>query len=134
MIGSRSREGETAILVGREAELARLEEQLDSVESGPFACILEGMPGIGKSSLWRESVESARRRGYEILETAPSEPDGVVAFSGLGDLFERIPDVVFNALPEVQAQALRAALYLSELPQSAGDLEAVSSRDPSRSA
>ena len=125
MTGSKSREGETTTLVGREAEQARLEGLLDSIEAGPVASLIEGMAGIGKSSLWRESVESARRRGYEVLETAPSEPDAVISFSGLGDLFERIPDRVFDSLPEVQAQALRAALYLSEVTGNAQDLEAV---------
>ena len=80
--------------------------------------VLEGMAGIGKSSLWRESVESARRRGYEVLETAPSEPDAVLAFSGLGDLFERDSGSASSIRsPRVQAQALRAALYLTEVPE-----------------
>jgi DNA-binding CsgD family transcriptional regulator/tetratricopeptide (TPR) repeat protein len=113
------------MLVGREAESTRLEKLLDAVKSGPVACVLEGTPGIGKTTLWRESVEAARRRGYEVLETAPSEPDAVVAFSGLGDLLERIPDRILDALPEVQAHALKAALYLSELPEGSRDLEAL---------
>jgi DNA-binding NarL/FixJ family response regulator len=125
MTGSKSREGETTTVFGRETEQARLEALLDSLASGPVASLLEGMPGIGKSTLWRESVESARRRGYEVLETAPSEPDVVISFSGLGDLFERIPDRVFDSIPAVQAQALRAALYLTELTEGSQDLEAV---------
>ena len=125
MIGSRPREGDIPTLVGREAESARLEELLDAGKSGPVACILEGMPGVGKSSLWRECVDSARRRGYEVLETAPLEPDAVVAFSGLGDLLERIPDEALVALPAMQAQALRAALFLGEPPESSRDLEAL---------
>ncbi len=113
------------MLVGRDAERARLDEMLDGIESGPAACILEGMPGIGKSVLWRESVESARRRGYEVLESAPSEPDAAAAFSGLGDLFEHLPDELFDALPEMQAHALKASLYLSELPESSTEVDAV---------
>lgn len=115
----------TEMLVGREAERARLEELLDTVGSGPVACTLEGGAGIGKSVLWRESIESARRRGYKVLESAPSEPDTGAAFSGLGDLFEDLPDELFDALPEVQAGALKAALYLSELPESSSDVDAV---------
>jgi DNA-binding NarL/FixJ family response regulator len=115
----------TAVLFGREAERARLEELLDAVESGPVACVLEGSPGIGKTTLWRESVESARRRGYRVLETTPSEPEAVLAFSGLGDLFDGIPETVLGAVPEVQAQALRAALFLGELPDGSRDVEAL---------
>ena len=114
-----------AILVGREGERASLEELLDSVEYGPVGCVLEGPPGIGKTTLWRESVEGARRRGYEVLETAPSEPDAMFAFSGLVDLFERIPDGFLDSLPDLQADALRAALLVGELPESVLDLQAL---------
>jgi DNA-binding CsgD family transcriptional regulator len=125
VIGSRSNEGNTTMLVGREAEQARLNDLLESVRAGPVVCLLEGMSGIGKSALWRESLESARERGYEVLESAPSEPDAVISFAGLGDLFERIPERVFDSLPEVQARALKAALYLSELTDGSQDLEVV---------
>ena len=60
------------MLFGRDSERVHLEELLDAVASGPVACILEGAAGIGKSTLWRESADSARRRGYEVLETASS--------------------------------------------------------------
>ena len=63
------------MLFGRDAERAHLEELLDAVASGPVGCILEGKPGIGKTTVWRAAVESARRRGYQVLETAPSEPE-----------------------------------------------------------
>jgi hypothetical protein len=76
------------MLFGRDAERAQLKQLLDEVGSGPVGCLLEGMPGIGKSALWRNAVESARERGYRILEAAPSEPDSVLAFSGVGDLLE----------------------------------------------
>ena len=113
------------MLFGRDSERAHLEQLLDSVQSGPVACIIEGTPGIGKTALWRAAVESARRRGYQVLETAPSEPEAVLAFSGLGDLFERTPDDVLSALPDVQTQALRAALFLGELPESSRELQAL---------
>jgi hypothetical protein len=96
-----------------------LEKVLAVAESGPVACILGGASGIGKTTLWRESIESARRRGYQVLETASSEPDAALAFSGLGDLFERIPDQALDTLPDVQGRALRTALFLSEAPESA---------------
>jgi DNA-binding CsgD family transcriptional regulator len=102
-----------------------LEELLDRVESGPTACVLEGMSGIGKTTLWRTSVESARRRRYQVLETAPTEPDSILAFSGLGDLFERLAEEALDGLPEVQAQALRVALFVGEPSDGSADLEAL---------
>ena len=96
-----------------------MEQLLESVASGPAGCIVEGEAGIGKTTLWRDFVESARRRGFRVLETAPSEPDAALAFSGLGDLLERLPDEVLAALPDPQARALRAALSLAESPEAA---------------
>ena len=114
------------MLVGRQAESARLEELLDRAQSGPIACVLEGMAGIGKTTLWRECVDSARRRGFQVLDTEPAEPDADLAFSGLGDLLQAIPAGVLDALPGPQADALRAALLLTELPKSSDDdLQAV---------
>jgi DNA-binding CsgD family transcriptional regulator len=105
------------MLFGRSAERAQLEQLLDAVPSGPVGYILEGTAGIGKTTLWREIVDSARNRGYQVLETAPSQPESGLAFSGLGDLFERLPDEVLETLPEAQADALRAALFLGESPE-----------------
>jgi DNA-binding CsgD family transcriptional regulator len=124
-LGQRSREGDITTVVGREAESARLEELLDRIGSGSAACVLEGMSGIGKTTLWRASIESAGGRGYRVLETAPSEPDSILAFSGLGDLFEGIPEETIESLPEIQAQALRAALFVGELSESSPDLDAL---------
>lgn len=113
------------MLFGREVERARLDELLDAVVSGPVGCILEGAAGIGKTAVWRESIDGARRRGYQVLEAGPSEPDSVLAFSGLCDLFERLPDAVLETLPEVQAHALKAALSLGELPEGSRDVQAL---------
>jgi DNA-binding CsgD family transcriptional regulator len=131
------------MLFGRDVEREYLEGLLDAVASGPVGCILEGAAGIGKTAVWREAIDGARRRGYLVLETAPLEPDSVVAYSGLCDLFERLPDAVLDtlpeahtpavklpdavleALPEAQAHALTAALCLGELPEDSPDMRAL---------
>lgn len=113
------------MLFGRSAECTHLERLLDAAALGPVGCIVEGNPGIGKTTLWRESLEGARRRGYQILETAPSEPESVLAFSGLSDLFERLPNDALESLPEAQAHALKAALSLDEIPEESGGGQAL---------
>ena len=75
-------------MFGRDAERAQIEQLLDSAADGPVGLALEGTPGIGKTTLWRAAVASARRRGYRVLEAAPGEPDSALAFAGLGDLFD----------------------------------------------
>jgi DNA-binding CsgD family transcriptional regulator len=111
------------MLVGRDAEREELRRLLDTVESGPLACILEGGPGIGKTTLWREVVDDARERGYQVLQTAPSEPEAVLAFSALADLFERLPDDIVDDLSDAYRRVLWAALSTGELPDGAHNLQ-----------
>ena len=43
-------------LIGRDAELARIEEFLGAIGSGPAALLLEGEIGIGKTALWTRGL------------------------------------------------------------------------------
>jgi predicted ATPase len=56
--------GET---IGREVELAELERFFDDAATGPGALVLEGEPGIGKTTLWRAAVSGAAERGFVTL-------------------------------------------------------------------
>jgi DNA-binding CsgD family transcriptional regulator len=113
------------MLYGRDAERAQLKRLLDEVASGPVGCILEGMPGIGKSALWRDAVEFTRERGYRVLETVSSEPESLLAYSGVGDLFDRLPDEALESLSGPQERALNAALSTGELPEASRDMQAL---------
>ncbi len=97
-------------MVGREEELELIEQLLDQARHGPAGIALEGTPGIGKTTLWREGVVSARRRGYRVLATAPGEPDAGLAFVGLGDLLDGLPQEKLAELPDPQRRALSVAL------------------------
>ena len=101
-------------MFGREAERTQIEGLLDSVAAGPVGLALEGAPGIGKTTLWRAAVLSARRRGYRVLETAPGEPDSALAFAGLGDLLDGVINEVVADLPDPQRHALLAALSFED--------------------
>ena len=101
-------------MFGRDAERTQIEGLLDAVVDGPVGLALEGAPGIGKTTLWREAIASARRRGYPVLEAAPGEPDSALAFAGLGDLFDGVIDEVVADLPDPQRHALLAALSLED--------------------
>jgi hypothetical protein len=73
-------------LVGREAELAVVEELLGTAETGPAGLAVVGEPGIGKTMLWHEAVRRARERGTLVLLTRPAESEAKLAFAGLTDL------------------------------------------------
>jgi DNA-binding CsgD family transcriptional regulator len=107
-------------LVGRERELAELDTFLDRAASGPEFLLLEGEPGIGKTSLWRAGVESARERAFRVLTARPAEAEASLSFAALGDLFAETVDAI-GALPEPQRRALRVALLLEA--QSGGAID-----------
>ena len=99
-------------MFGRDEECAQIERLLDAASAGPVGLVLEGAPGIGKTTLWRAAVQSARGREYRVLTTAPGEPDAVLAFAGVGDLFDGPIHELAGDLPGPQRHALFAALSL----------------------
>jgi DNA-binding CsgD family transcriptional regulator len=110
---------------GREAERAQVERVLDAVALAPAGLAIEGAPGIGKTTVWRAAVESARRRDYVVLEAAPSEPDAPLAFAGLVDLFERLPEEVLGGLSRLQRRAVDAAVFFNDTGEPPPDPEAL---------
>ena len=110
-------------MFGREPERAQIEGLLAGVSAGPVGIALEGSPGIGKTTLWRDALASARRRGCHVLSSAPGEPDRDLAFAGLADLFDDLPPPVTAALPEPQRQALAIALAIDGGPPGGGAVD-----------
>jgi hypothetical protein len=89
-------------------------DRLADTESLPWQVVIEGEPGIGKTTVWREAVEEARRHGYRVLATRPGSSEAHLAFAGLTDLLEDALDEMLPALPRPQARALRIALLLDD--------------------
>ena len=73
-------------VVGREHELAELERWLDRAGDAPPGLLLEGEPGIGKSTLWEAALDRARRRGLRVLHARPAEAERELPFAALTDL------------------------------------------------
>ncbi len=102
------------MILGREAELAHLARFLDSIEHGPASCILEGSPGIGKTTLWLAGLNAARERGYRVLSCRGAESEARLSYAALGDLFTGVLDESLPGLPPPQAHALQTALLQAE--------------------
>ena len=75
-------------LVGRDAELRTINDFLERGIDNPSALLLEGEPGIGKTTLWLAAVSAARRKHRLVLSSRPAEAERKLAYAGLGDLFE----------------------------------------------
>ncbi|MDP9074072.1 MAG: AAA family ATPase, partial [Actinomycetota bacterium] len=101
-----------AVVFGRERELDAVGSFLSAVGGPSASLVMEGPAGIGKSTIWAEAVTRANSEGRVTRTCRCAAADAAWAFSGLGDLLEGIPEGVLAALPNVQRQALSAALLL----------------------
>lgn len=97
-------------IVGREAELAEIQEFLSSVPGGPVAVLLQGPAGIGKTTIWQSGVSGARVLGYQVLQARPAAAETELSFTALGDLLRPNLPELLPALPSPQARALEVAL------------------------
>lgn len=113
-------------VAGRAAELVVVDEFLTALESGPAALILEGEPGIGKTTLWQATVELARERGARVLTSRPASSETRLTFAGLGDLLVDVGDDVIGALPDPQRDALEVALLRADPIGSSSERRVVS--------
>ena len=115
----------TADVVGREPELAALDRFLDSIPAGPGALLLSGEAGIGKTTVWKEGLDGARRRRYRTLSCGPVEAETRLSYAALGDLLEPILDDTLPTLPEPQRRALEVALLRAPSSGARADQRAV---------
>ncbi len=97
-------------MIGRDEEIAAVEGFLDTLTRGPAALYLSGEAGIGKSTVWRAGVASARSRPFRALVCRPAEAEAGLSFVALADLMESVPQAVLASLPAPQRGALEVAL------------------------
>jgi DNA-binding CsgD family transcriptional regulator len=104
----------TESLVGRDQEVGALQAFLSAPPAGD-ALLIEGEPGIGKTTVWLAGVSEARGAGYRVLLASPAEPEAKLSFSVLRDLFDRIEQALLDGLPPPQSRALGVALLRADL-------------------
>lgn len=111
--------------VGRDAELASLQDFVASVPDGAAALALQGEAGMGKTTLWTAGVALAEECGLRVLQARPAESETALSFSGVGDLLDGVLDEALEPLPRAQRRALSLALVLEEDHGPAPDPHAV---------
>ena len=95
-------------LLGREAELAAIDELLGNLERRGGALLLEGDPGIGKTALLTEAGARASTAGLRVLKVAGTGSEKRIAFAGLERLLHPYLDKA-QELPAPQRSALDSA-------------------------
>ena len=101
-------------VIGREREVEAIGSFLSSTEGEVEAIVLEGPPGIGKTTLWRFGVAAAEDRGYRALVCSGAVSETQLSFTALRDLVESAFDEVTDELPPPQRRALEVALLRVE--------------------
>src|SRR4029453_16690740 len=111
--------------MGGEPELGLLSAFLDRSVEGPAGFVIEGEPGIGKSTLWLTAVAAARERGLLVVSSRPAEAERGLTHVGLGDLFEDALADVAPLLSTPRRRALEIALLREEAPDDLVDHRAL---------
>jgi AAA ATPase-like protein len=101
-------------VVGREVELALLADFLVAGQSGSQALVLDGVAGIGKTTLFDATVTEARERGYAVFCCRPAGAEAAFSFAALADLLGPVLPAGLERLPQPQRRALAVALLLEE--------------------
>jgi predicted ATP-dependent serine protease len=65
-------------------------EFLRSASQQPSALVIEGEPGIGKTTLWLLAVEQARDRGYQVFSARVGQAESALAYAAVADLLRDI--------------------------------------------
>jgi DNA-binding CsgD family transcriptional regulator len=111
-------------LVGRVSELESIERWLRAPP--PSVLVLDGEPGIGKTTLWRAGIEEAERQGYRVLACAAVLSETQLSFTALRDLLDPVFDEVADELPSPQRHALAVTLLRDEPAGAPPDSGAIS--------
>ncbi len=93
-------------VVGRDEELRTIMTVLDSPADQPAAILLQGEPGIGKTTLWAAAIARARQRGFRVLSCRPSAAEAQLSYASLADLLVDIDDDLLDLLPDPQRRAI----------------------------
>ncbi|PQP17935.1 AAA family ATPase [Rhodococcus opacus] len=102
------------LILGRDAELARLFRAVDSASADPVL-ILAGEMGTGKSALLDRAVRRAEASGARVLRAEGSESESSLAFSALHQLLRSLRAEV-DGLPGRQRAALVHAFGAGSAP------------------
>ncbi len=113
------------VVLGRDTALAEVATFVDAMEVAPAALLLEGDPGIGKTTVWRSAQTAAVARGHRVLAVTAVEGESDLPFVALRDLFESVSPDTALALPPPQRAALDVALLRSADPRAVADQHAV---------
>ena len=111
-------------VLGREAELAVVDQVLMEATLRPSVLCVRGEPGIGKTTLLEATCVEAGTRGFTILRCGPDSTETGLSYAGLIDLLQPIAHHMGD-LAGPQRYALEAALLQRGSKSNVPDVHAV---------
>ncbi len=111
---------QSAVIVGREAELERIRLAVRAARAGRSGCLVfEGEAGVGKTRLQAQAIEESRRLGMSVLHGRAS----LIAQTPFGAVAEALRTCLRNRTDEfaVGAFAPGLRLILPEWPRAEGE-------------
>ena len=106
-------------------ELGAIADLLSSATVEPSRLLLEGEPGIGKTTVWSTALDLAREQGFQVLSTRPAASESVLAYASLADMLSGIDAAHLVDLPAPQQLALDRVLLRTNVDGVATDPRAV---------
>jgi len=97
-------------VVGRSYDTRSIAEYLKSVGSQPSALLIDGEPGIGRSTLWLAGLNQARERGFQTLSARVSKAEVDLEYATVADLLAEVDLEVLQRLPDAHVAAIDRVL------------------------
>ncbi|MGB8500757.1 ATP-binding protein, partial [Mycobacterium sp.] len=92
--------------MNRPVEFRAVDDFLNSAAAEPSALVVEGEPGIGKTTLWLAATDLARERGFHVFAARPAASESMLAYASLADMLNSVDAAVVASLPPPQCLAL----------------------------
>jgi hypothetical protein len=115
----------SAGVVSRPSEARAIASFLVSAASEPWALVVQGEPGIGKTTLWGAGVAQALEGGFRVLSARPAEAESVLAYASLADLLGGLDETAWAGLPDPQQLAVNRVLLRTNADELPTDQRAV---------
>jgi len=104
------------VLIGREAELARVDGFLAGALAGPARLLIAGEPGAGKTALWEAALARAVATGARTLVHRAVEAESPLSLVALTDLLAAPLQEVADRLTPPRLRTLQVSLLLADAP------------------
>jgi hypothetical protein len=101
-------------VVRRSGDQRAVGDFLDAAQTQASALLIGGEAGIGKTTLWLDSLERADECGFRVLTARAGQLETVLAYTTVGDLLSEVDSPLLARIPDPQRLALNRVLMRTE--------------------